>query len=293
LAFGQSLRGVAQPHSGVALLARVREEPSPLSASHPPFAVGILALYASWAAFEYALLSRHGDGYNAGLIALFLQPGEIWEIARSINKDGWFTLLWVFRPSGATLWVIWALEALIIVGFTCLMAPTVINGEVFCEACWRWCKSTEEAARLMVPESDADLADLRADHLNPLFDLQSAPESANLHLGVDTWRCVRCGDTAALQIWICASVQDKKGKIHLNAASLTAIWSAPASVLARIAPDTDWPKARRRRHHLPGSDSGSDGSGVDFCALSNVRDGAKNGSSDGDLASLNFPIDID
>lgn len=54
---------------------------------------GLFAVYSSWVFFEFALITRFGDGIPlAGLIGLFLTPAAVWEIALNVNTEGWFTL---------------------------------------------------------------------------------------------------------------------------------------------------------------------------------------------------------
>jgi hypothetical protein len=53
----------------------------------------MLALYASWVAFTHALISRHDEEFTMRLVDLFVSPGSVWEFARALNVDGWYTIV--------------------------------------------------------------------------------------------------------------------------------------------------------------------------------------------------------
>ena len=108
---------------------------------------GVVALYASWAFFAYALLSRYDDTFEASMADVFLSPGAVWAMAQQINETGWYTIKGM-TPSGGVLWAFWGVEALIIVGASVMGGVVALSGEVFCERCSTWCEDSEVQPRL-------------------------------------------------------------------------------------------------------------------------------------------------
>lgn len=105
---------------------------------------------------------------------------------------------------------------------------------VFCDDCNQWCGRTQDAARFGLPEDETALQELRPDNLNPLLALQPADPAAESSLQVDTWKCDSCGDTAALQLKLCAMVPDENGKLEEKSEDLTPSWSVTSATLDEI-----------------------------------------------------------
>ena len=197
------------------------------------FISGLLALYISWATFEYALLSRYDPEFDAPLLGVLLQPAAIWAIAGSIAETGWYSI-GGGTPSGFVLWAFWGIEAVVIVGGSTLLATMAIDGQVFCEGCGRWSNRETDVVRPLLPESASELEKLQPDNLQPLALLETAPISASHYLHLDTWECATCMNTAALQAKMCLSVANKSGKIEKQVEDITVIWSVTGDSLAAI-----------------------------------------------------------
>jgi hypothetical protein len=197
------------------------------------FGTGLLALYVSWAAFEYALLNRFDPNFNASLADVILSPGPVWETAKAINREGWYSI-GGGTPKGAVLWAFWGIEALIIVGASTLLAAGAIEGQVYCERCARWCDHTADAKRFTPPQSDEQLADLRPNHLEPLASLPAAGPSQSPFIRVETWLCSQCRRTAAMQAKHVTVRADKEGKPEERTHDLTPMWSVTPAALEQI-----------------------------------------------------------
>jgi hypothetical protein len=100
--------------------------------------VGLAGLYLSWAAWIVAF-ARRGGG-DVPLLELIQQPAALWELIRSVNAHGAWTIKGA-TPKGTLLWVLWAIEALVIVGAPALVCLAQAS-EPFCERCGRWCQKT-------------------------------------------------------------------------------------------------------------------------------------------------------
>ncbi len=65
-------------------------------------------------------------------------PGNLWQFISAINVEGWYTIGHGFTPSGAVLWLLWAIEAAIVVAGTAVVAPARIRDRAFGEDCGTW-----------------------------------------------------------------------------------------------------------------------------------------------------------
>lgn len=194
---------------------------------------GLLALYGSWAAFEYALLSSDSEGLDVSLLTVLLSPGAVWEVAKAINQEGWYSIA-EMTPKGAVLWVVWAIEAVIIVGLSTLLAGIAIDRKVFCEECTRWCTITTDAVLLGAPEDTSQLADLRLDNLDALVSLDTVPESHSPQIRLDTWQCTKCNNTGAVQAKLWVVTTDQEGERQYQSETLPNIWSLTPAAMAQL-----------------------------------------------------------
>ena len=183
-------------------------------------ALGIVAFYVSWAVFEYALLKSVAKNFNASVFDVLLDPRAIWNIAVAINKDGWFTMGGI-TPSGIFLWVIWAIEGLVIVAGPVWISALTIDDEVFCEPCNGWCDSA--AIQLGDPDDESIVATIGPDNLEPLLALKPVTDQARQFVRIKTWECPSCDQTTAIQIERCTLTEDEDGDISEETEKLTPI----------------------------------------------------------------------
>ena len=101
--------------------------------------VGLAGLYLSWTVWIFAFARR--GGADVPLLELAQQPAVLWELIRSVNAHGAWSIKGA-TPTGTLLWVFWAIEALVIVGLPALVCFAQA-GEPFCERCEQWCQKTQ------------------------------------------------------------------------------------------------------------------------------------------------------
>ncbi|MCP4216814.1 MAG: hypothetical protein GY765_19340, partial [bacterium] len=108
----------------IGLSARLGKVRNPLLASALGLLFGLLAEYVGWVAWLYAF---------SGQQALIFSPDEIYTIMKEIAGTG----LWSFHgfaPKGATLFMVWGIEALIII-IPAAAIPFTMIGIPYCETC--------------------------------------------------------------------------------------------------------------------------------------------------------------
>ncbi len=200
------------------------------------FLAGLVGLYVSWGAFVYAVLARWGDPAdvtNLTLSGVLLEPGSLWEMIKAINASGWYSIK-EFTPQGTFLWVMWGIEALIVVGGPTFFAASGIDNHVFCEGCNRWSEHTDSAVRLSLPVSEHHLDGLTPENLSALESLETVSEAHNPQLCVDTWHCPTCTNTSAIKTKTITAVVDKEGKSETETQDLTPIWTVRRGDLDRL-----------------------------------------------------------
>jgi hypothetical protein len=195
---------------------------------------GLIGLYTSWAAFEFALLNRYSEGFEASLINIFLSPAAIWELAKSINEKGWYTIGGM-TPSGVVLWAFWGIEAVAIVIGTAIFSISALSDEVFCERCEQWMSKVAGKVRLACPEDQAQLEKLAPDNLEPLWSLANASTTDNPQLCIDAWECRACKDNPAVQVKVRALVTNKKGDVEEQLEDVTPIWTVTSAAFERLS----------------------------------------------------------
>jgi len=122
------------------------------------FLVGLISLYSAWAVSIHALLNRANDPIS--LPEVFMSPLGVWETILSINETG----IWSIKgatPTGIFLWIIWGIEALIIIGGSVFLSVGVSSGNVFCERCSAWCEMTKS---IFLTSSD-EPSNLKSGHI--------------------------------------------------------------------------------------------------------------------------------
>ena len=185
------------------------------------FFIGLWALYAAWAAFIFVLVQRDmGDEIELGVLDLFLRPAAIWNIALDIGETGWYSL-GAMTPSGIMLWVLWGIEALVVVGGVTLLATHGISGRVFCEQCGRWCTSKQDLMRLAITEDDALLTRIIGGELEAFAALPVLPPTASPYLRVDLERCEQCEEMATVQTMLVTHQPKKDGGFEEQVQTLT------------------------------------------------------------------------
>lgn len=186
------------------------------------FVIGLVAVYFSWVAFMYVLLKRElGDQFDGGLGAILLRPDAVWHFANAVGETGWYQLRGG-NVKGTFLWVTWALEAVIVVGWVTFMAPMGITGRVFCERCGVWCRKGKDFMRLLVPNNKEFLSRISEGSMEVLAQMPVAPADVSPYLRVDVDRCDTCPDTATWQAVLVTHHRNRQGKLEEKTTNMTA-----------------------------------------------------------------------
>lgn len=171
--------------------------------------LGLLAIWAQWVAWIFALLGQ--SDLERDLLGLALNPGILWEVIREVNNVGAWTLKGS-TPTGGFLWAIWAVEALMLVGAVVFVAKSSMDAEPYCESCGSWCKEEDNVAQVQTCDPEELKRRMESKDLGFLERLGARAEGASAWMQVGLHRCKQCGMTNTMKVDAVTVTVDKKNK---------------------------------------------------------------------------------
>lgn len=218
----------------VALAGRVLKVRSVMQLRIAGAVSGLAALYFAWAFFAWVLLLK-GGAEDAPSAWFWVQtPAAIWRFANAVAENGWYTIGHSLTPTGIVIWILWGIEAAIVVGAGIVLAPGRILGRGFCEDCEQW-MADEEA--VMVPADEGAPAKALRNHgLGGIQEVTAPSARAARWLRISRQRCPQCRAQAVFSAEDVKMVKTDKGVKAQATAVLPLSWQtdAEAGELARI-----------------------------------------------------------
>ncbi len=170
--------------------------------------LGLFAFYMHWVIWVYGFLGR--AEVEASLLALLFQPAVLWDIILRINETGAWELFHS-TPTGVVLWILWTVEALLILGPVLIVAPSMTSAP-YCERCHKWCDEEEGVQSLRTTDDDTVKAHAEAKNFVALSALGSPEMGEPCFLRLDVHHCPSCSHTNALSVQRVTLSRDDKGK---------------------------------------------------------------------------------
>jgi hypothetical protein len=177
--------------------------------------LAIEALYLSWAVWVSLLL--RGAELELNLWTLLQNPRVLWSLVSEINQVGAWSMRG-FTPTGGFLWLLWGLEALLVLGLATLVSAGTMTLP-FCERCERWSTVDEDVARFNDPVSDSLKQDVEAGGVDFLRSLGKPSVKDTTWLRADLHRCSSCESLHALSLSR-VQVTERKGERRENATNV-------------------------------------------------------------------------
>jgi hypothetical protein len=163
---------------------------------------GALAVYFAWVSWIAAVTGGSTS----------LEPGVLWQAAQKIAAKGAWSMLGV-TPTGLGLYAVWALEALVIVSVSTLMAASAVFQLPFCERCRRWAKAHARLPRLAAAADASDLRlQLESGNTDALKELGKAAPQADQFTELELHSCAKCKNLHVLTAKTVTVARDRKGK---------------------------------------------------------------------------------
>jgi hypothetical protein len=179
--------------------------------------VSLLSYYFCWAVWLSAMLGR--NDFDVSAFTLASQPGVLLDLILRVNETG----AWSIGHSpitGFVLWVVWGVEALMVLVGPPVLAWGVLTSEPFCEFCGEWC----DEDRGLVSLAQAEPAGLRRTFESKEFErlraIGAKEGGAADWYRLDLHHCKRCDRTNTLTVKSEKITFDSKGRSKVRSTNL-------------------------------------------------------------------------
>lgn len=167
------------------------------------FLLGLFAEYVGWVSWIYASSEQS---------MLLLMPSSILNTIQMLSVDGVWSIF-SSTPTGMALYAIWAIEALVIIGTSILVASMFISATPFCENCNRWIEEEDALLPLEAVSNPDDLKlKLEQGDYSALNALKSKGEEENVYTQINLLHCSSCEQNHFLSVKSVAVSLDSDNK---------------------------------------------------------------------------------
>ncbi|MCP4216813.1 MAG: DMT family transporter [bacterium] len=164
---------------------------------------GIVAEYGGWVAWFYAVTEQK---------ILVLSPKILLAaIGATADTGAWTIFGWT--PTGWALYIVWFIEAFLIIGLAGVAASTVAS-EPYCETCSKWLDKKESLPeRIAVSDPDALKTQLENGDYKALTDLKPVmTHKVSCYSAIEVLMCDKCLNLYLLDVKTVEKGTDKKGE---------------------------------------------------------------------------------
>lgn len=167
------------------------------------FLGGLMAEYTAWVFWTYAATRREILPFN---------PLELLAVMTAFAEKGSWSLR-SLTPTGIFLWIVWGLEALIIIGCSAFMARSFVSGDPFCESCDRWVDKPRVITSLTpLADGPAVKMDIEGGRFDGLTGLKKAEATSPASTTIELLQCDGCHLFQLLAVKSVVIKKDKAGK---------------------------------------------------------------------------------
>lgn len=175
----------------------------------------LASFYLSWAVWVSIIVSN--DEASISALALAAQPLLLWELIAKINEVGAWTLFKSSTPvSGLALWVVWAIEAGVVLIGAPVAASMMLGNRPFCENCNAWCAGEQGVALLGAADDDEVKRRVEAKDFQYVRGLGTKAEGDVEWYRVDLHGCPTCGQMNTLSVMKEKLKVDDKGNVSVD-----------------------------------------------------------------------------
>jgi hypothetical protein len=155
-------------------------------------AIGSFGLYISWIVWILHLQFPARWLFNpAGVLRIALHPQRVWHAAVIINGLGTWSYGKGDPTKGTALWIVWALEALLILFCSAGIAAALLDHQPFCERCMQWCGERYKLVFAPTLAAPAFKSLLESGNVSELAKLTPGT-TKQPHFRVDLQSCAAC-----------------------------------------------------------------------------------------------------
>jgi phage FluMu protein Com len=202
---------------GAALIMRWGKVRNTAAATGLALLPTLASYYVSWAVWVSLIVSS--DEQSVSALELARQPALLLELIVRINEVGAWTM---FKATfaGIPLWIVWGIEALIILVGSPIAAYSMMSADPFCERCHQWCTHERGLALVGAAEEGEFKRRMEAKDFQYLREVGLRAQDDVEWYRVDLHHCAGCGQTNALSIQKEKLTYDSKGNSSVNSSSL-------------------------------------------------------------------------
>ena len=189
------------------------------------FIFGLFSEYISWVSWIHAYSEQE---------VLIYSPAVILEVMQELSVNGaWSIFGWT--PTGNWIYSIWSIEAIMIVGFSAILA--MMNSVPFCEQCYKWVEEGETIEPLepldvtselvgqwenenysslkSLEESDLE-SDLESDFESDFESDSEIDFESDHYFRIELLQCPSCQDSNFMTIVEVEISEDSDGEEHVS-----------------------------------------------------------------------------
>ena len=176
---------------------------------------GFVALWAAWVGWIYVLTA------DSDMAVIVLRPSALWDLIVMIGAEGvWSIGRSSSEPvSGTVLYIVWIIEAVMIVGGSAFIAYVTMSGKAFCERCNCWVSNKIELPKLKPPQDENALDGLVTGDVSGILTLERGSKRGR-HIQVELLGCRTCDEMYLIDVSVVSVTKDKKGKDETNSTHL-------------------------------------------------------------------------
>lgn len=165
--------------------------------------MGLFAEYAGWVSWMYAASKQQ---------ALLLAPLDVWGAINELSAKGAWSIFGL-TPSGFALWVVWGVEAIMIVGLAAIASWSSLKSLPFCERCRRWAEQKETMPRYEYLTNPDDFKkQLELGNQSAFKTMKRASGGLKQYAEVVLSNCSRCQQMPLVGVDLVTVSVDTKGK---------------------------------------------------------------------------------
>jgi|GEM_PF-2682123 len=148
---------------------------------------------------------------GADLMQLLSDPWALWQGVNSVAANGYYSMFSI-DIAGGILWLIWAVEATGIIGFSVFMARQQSSDKVFCEDCCAWATETEGVLVFQHTDLDKLKRQLLASDTDFFSETLPVADDSSIYYSIDQEICEGCDNIFAISLRQHRLSIDKDGK---------------------------------------------------------------------------------
>ena len=189
---------------------------------------GAGAVYFSWVVYVHVVFE--GD------VWLF-EPAPLLDAVLAIAEEGVWQIRSI-RPTGIALYIIWAIEALIIMGGSLALGAGMAM-QPFCESCGRWVDDEKKLQPLSALRDPGALKrQMEAGDLSQLQEL-TAGQVDQIHSVVQFKACPGCSQFRLVSVQAISVKKDNKGKIETSSKDVAQDYVLSSTEYTRLKNDLE------------------------------------------------------